>query len=74
MVNWGLCCNVDWISICGWGGGGRYKVGSNKSSWCRRGIIRFSEGECGKRCSVRIVEEGGDVYEFYISDWDGNGD
>ena len=41
---------------------------SNNSSSSRTGIITFTQGESGKTCTLTIVQEAGDVYEFYITD------
>lgn len=74
--NWALSSNVDWITISGSGAGATYKVAtnnSNNSSSSRTGIITFTQGESGKTCTLTIVQEAGDVYEFYITDSDGNG-
>lgn len=71
--NWALSSNVDWITISGSGAGAIYKVATNNSSSSRTGIITFTQGESGKTCTLTIVQEAGDVYEFYITDSDGNG-
>lgn len=71
--NWALSSNVDWITISGSGAGATYKVATNNSSSSRTGIITFTQGESGKTCTLTIVQEAGDVYEFYITDSDGNG-
>lgn len=73
FLNWALSSNVDWITISGSGAGATYKVASNNSSSSRTGIITFTQGESGKTCTLTIVQEAGDVYEFYITDSDGNG-
>ena len=74
FLNWALSSNVDWITISGSGGAGdTYKVATNNSSSSRTGIITFTQGESGKTCTLTIVQEAGDVYEFYITDSDGNG-
>lgn len=73
FLNWALSSNVDWITISGSGAGATYKVAPNKSSSSRTGIITFTQGESGKTCTLTIVQEAGDVYEFYITDSDGNG-
>lgn len=71
--NWALSSNADWITISGSGAGATYKVATNNSSSSRTGIITFTQGESGKTCTLTIVQEAGDVYEFYITDSDGNG-
>lgn len=71
--NWALSSNVDWITISGSGAGAEYKVAANNSSSSRTGIITFTQGESNKTCTLTIVQEAGDVYEFYITDPDGNG-
>ena len=81
FLNWALSSNVDWITISGSGAGATYKVATNNSSSSRTGIITFTQGESGKTCTLTIVQEGtltivqeaGDVYEFYITDSEGNG-
>lgn len=73
FLNWALSSNVDWITIPGSGAGATYKVATNNSSSSRTGIITFTQGESGKTCTLTIVQEAGDVYEFYITDSDGNG-
>lgn len=73
FLNWALSSNVDWITISGSGAGAIYKVATNNSSSSRTGIITFTQGESGKTCTLTIVQEAGDVYEFYITDSDGNG-
>lgn len=73
FINWALSSNVDWITISGSGAGATYKVAINNSSSSRTGIITFTQGESGKTCTLTIVQEAGDVYEFYITDSDGNG-
>lgn len=73
FLNWALYSNVDWITISGSGAGATYKVATNNSSSSRTGIITFTQGESGKTCTLTIVQEAGDVYEFYITDSDGNG-
>lgn len=73
FLNWALSSNVDWITISGSGAGATYKVAINNSSSSRTGIITFTQGESGKTCTLTIVQEAGDVYEFYITDPDGNG-
>lgn len=73
FLNWALSSNVDWITISGSGDGATYKVATNNSSSSRTGIITFTQGESGKTCTLTIVQEAGDVYEFYITDSDGNG-
>jgi hypothetical protein len=76
FLNWALSSNVDWITISGSGAGATYKVttnNTNNSSSSRTGVITFTQGESGKTCTLTIVQEAGDVYEFYITDSDGNG-
>lgn len=74
FLNWDSSPNVDWITISGSGAGATsYKVTPNNSSSSRTGIITFTQGESGKTCTLIIVQEAGDVYEFYITDSDGNG-
>lgn len=73
FLNWALSSNVDWITISGSGAGATYKVATNNSSSSRTGVITFTQGESGKTCTLTIVQEAGDVYEFYITDSDGNG-
>lgn len=71
--NWALSSNADWITISGSGAGATYKVTTNNSSSSRTGVITFTQGESGKTCTLTIVQEAGDVYEFYITDSEGNG-
>lgn len=74
FLNWALSSNVDWITISGSGAGATYyKVTPNNSSSSRTGVITFTQGESGKTCTLTIVQEAGDVYEFYITDSEGNG-
>lgn len=73
FLNWALSSNVDWITISGSGAGATFKVATNNSSLSRTGVITFTQGESGKTCTLAIVQEAGDVYEFYITDSDGNG-
>lgn len=73
FLNWALSSNVDWITISGSGAGATYKVTANNSSSSRTGVITFTQGESGKTCTLTIVQEAGDVYDFYIIDSDGNG-
>lgn len=73
FLNWALSSNADWITISGSGAGAIYKVASNNSSSSRTGIITFTQGESNKTCTLAIVQEAGDVYEFYITDSEGNG-
>lgn len=73
FLNWALSSNADWITISGSGAGATYKVATNNSSSSRTGIITFTQGESNKTCTLTIVQEAGDVYEFYITDPDGNG-
>lgn len=73
FLNWALSSNVDWITISGSGAGATFKVATNNSSSSRTGVITFTQGESGKTCTLTIVQEAGDVYEFYITDPSGNG-
>lgn len=73
FLNWALSSNVDWITISGSGAGATYKVATNNSSSSRTGVITFTQGESGKTCTLTIIQEAGDVYEFYITDSDGKG-
>lgn len=73
FLNWALSSNVDWITISGSGAEATYKVATNNSSSSRTGIITFTQGESNKTCTLTIVQEAGDVYEFYITDSGGNG-
>lgn len=73
FLNWALSSNVDWITISGSGAGATFKVATSNSSSSRTGVITFTQGESGKTCTLTIVQEAGDVYEFYITDPDGNG-
>lgn len=73
FLNWALSSNVDWITISGSGAGATFKVATNNSSSSRTGVITFIQGESGKTCTLTIVQEAGDVYEFYITDSDGKG-
>lgn len=73
FTNWWASSNVDWITIQDDGSTVRYKVATNNSSSSRTGIITFTQGESNKTCTLTIVQEAGDVYEFYITDSDGNG-
>lgn len=73
FLNWALSSNVDWITISGSGAGATYKVATNTTNSSRTGIITFTQGESGKICTLTIIQEAGDVYEFYITDSDGNG-
>lgn len=73
FLNWALSSNADWITISGSGTSTTYKVATNNSSSSRTGIITFTQGESGKTCTLTIIQEAGDVYEFYITDPSGNG-
>lgn len=73
FLNWAISSNVDWITISGSGAGAMYKVATNNSSSSRTGIITFTQGESNKTCTLTIVQEAGDVYDFYITDSEGNG-
>lgn len=73
FLNWALSSNVDWITISGSGAGAVYKVVTNNSSSSRTGVITFTQEESGKTCTLTIIQEAGDVWEFYITDTEGNG-
>jgi hypothetical protein len=73
FLNWALSSNVDWITISGSGASATYNVATNNSSSSRTGVITFTQGESGKTCTLIIIQEAGDVYEFYITDPEGNG-
>lgn len=73
FLNWALSSNVDWITLSGSGAGATFKVATNSSSSSRTGVITFTQGESGKTCTLTIVQEAGDVYEFYITDSEGKG-
>lgn len=73
FLNWALSSNVDWITIPVSGASATYKVATNNSSSSRTGVITFTQGESGKTCTLTIIQEAGDVYEFYITDPEGNG-
>lgn len=73
FTNWWASSNVDWITIQDDGSTVRYIVATNNSSLSRTGVITFTQGESNKTCTLTIVQEAGDVYEFYITDSDGNG-
>lgn len=73
FLNWALSSNADWITISGSGASAAYKVATNNSSSSRTGVITFTQGESGKTCTLAIIQEAGDVYEFYITDPEGNG-
>lgn len=73
FLNWALSSNVDWITISGSGAGAAYRVATNNSGSSRTGVITFTQGESGKTCTLTIVQEAEDVYEFYITDSEGNG-
>lgn len=73
FLNWALSSNMDWITISGSGASATYKVATNNSSSSRTGVITFTQGESGKTCTLTIIQEAGDVYEFYITDTEGNG-
>lgn len=74
FTNWWASSNVDWITIQDDGSTVRYTVAINNSSLSRTGVITFTQGESGKTCTLTIVQlEAGDVYEFYITDPEGNG-
>jgi hypothetical protein len=73
FTNWWASSNVDWITIQDDGSTVRYTVAINNSSSSRTGVITLTQGESGKTCTLTIIQEAGDVYEFYITDSDGNG-
>lgn len=74
FLNWALSSNVDWITISSSGAEAiNIKVAANNSSSSRTGVVTFTQGESGKTCTLTIVQEAGDVYEFYITDSEGNG-
>lgn len=73
FTNWWASSNVDWITIQDDGSTVRYTVATNNSSSSRTGIITLTQGESGKICTLTIIQKAGDVYEFYITDSDGNG-
>ena len=73
FTNFRASSNVDWITIKDDGSTMGYTVATNNSSSSRTGIITFTQGESGKICTLTIIQEAGDVYEFYITDPDGNG-
>lgn len=73
FTNWWASSNVDWITIQDDGSTVRYTVATNNGSSSRIGVITFTQGESGKTCTLTIVQEAGDVYEFYITDSEGNG-
>lgn len=73
FTNWWASSNVDWITIQDEGSIVRYIVAINNGSSSRTGIITFTQGESNKTCTLTIVQKAGDVYEFYITDSDGNG-
>lgn len=73
FTNWWASSNVDWITIQDDGSTFRYIVATNNGSSSRTGVITFTQGESGKTCTLTIVQKAGDVYEFYITDSEGNG-
>lgn len=73
FTNWWASSNVDWITIQDDGSTVRYTVATNNGSSSRTGVITFTQGESGKTCTLTIVQEAGDGYEFYITDPEGNG-
>lgn len=73
FTNWWASSNVDWITIQDDGSTVRYIVATNNGSSSRTGVITCTQGESGKTCTLTIVQEAGDVYEFYITDSEGNG-
>ncbi len=73
LTNWWASSNVDWITIQDDGSTVRYIVAINNGSSSRTGIITFTQGESNKTCTMTIVQKAGNVYEFYITDSEGNG-
>lgn len=73
FTNWWASSNVDWITIQDDGSIVRYIVAINNGSSSRTGVITFTQGESNKTCTLTIVQKAGDVYEFYITDSNGNG-
>lgn len=73
FLNWALSSNVDWITISSSGASATYRVATNNSSSSRTGVITFTQGESGKTCTLILIQEAGDAYEFYITDPEGNG-
>jgi hypothetical protein len=73
FTKWWASSNVDWITIQDDGSTVRYIVAINNSSSSRTGIITFTQGESNKTCTLTVIQKAGDVYEFYITDSDGNG-
>lgn len=73
FTNWWFSSNVDWITIHDDGSTKWYTVAINNSSSPRTGVITYTQGESDKTCTLTIIQEAGDVYEFYITDPDGNG-
>ena len=72
FTNWWASSNVDWITIQDDGSTVRYTIAIN-NGLSRTGVITFTQGESNKTCTLTIVQKAGDVYEFYITDSDGNG-
>lgn len=74
FLNWAFSSSVNWITVSGSASAGAtYKVATNNNGSSRTGVITFTQGESGKICTLTIVQEAGDVYEFYITDPDGKG-
>lgn len=73
FTNWWASSNVDWITIQDDGSTVRYIVATNNGSSSRTGVITFTQGESGKTCTLTVIQNAGDVYEFYITDPEGNG-
>nr|UWG85208.1 MAG: hypothetical protein [Bacteriophage sp.] len=73
FTNWWASSNVDWITISDDGSIVRYTVTINNGSSPRTGVITCRQDESGKTCTLTIVQRAGDVYEFYITDSEGNG-
>lgn len=73
FTNWWASSNVNWITIQDDGSTVRYIVAINNGSSSRTGVITFTQGESHKTCTLTIIQKAGNVYEFYITDSDGNG-
>lgn len=65
FLNWALSSNVDWITISGSGAGATYKVATNNSNSPRTGIITFTQVESNKTCTLTIVQEAKNKYNFF---------
>lgn len=57
FTNWWASSNVDWITIKDDGSTLSYTVATNNSSSSRTGVITFTQGESGKICTLRIIQE-----------------